>query len=245
MRVHQQAAYILVNRPYSETSWIVDVFSRDYGRLTLMAKGARRIKSKLKGTLLPFQPTLISWTGKGEMPTLTSAEIDQREFNLIDHELFADARVCGFYCNELIARLLHRHDPHPQLFDHYHTTMLGLARADVADHLANAMRDFERIVMKETGYGVSFQFEADGKTEIEATAHYLFQPSQGFVKTAGAQHDSISGRAIRLIGSGSIATHSSEDASREKRLMRDILRHTLGPGKIVSRELFYPKARPS
>ena len=97
MRVHQQPAYILLNRPYSETSWIVEAFSREHGRLSLMAKGARRLKSKLKGVLLPFQPVLLSWVGKGEMPTLTSAEIDQSEFDLFTHELKGDAVVCGFY----------------------------------------------------------------------------------------------------------------------------------------------------
>lgn len=208
-----------------------------------MAKGARRIKSKLKGTLLPFQPTLVSWTGKGEMPTLTSAEIDRKDFNLIEHELLADARVCGFYCNELIARLLHRHDPHPQLFDRYHATMTRLARAPDDHDLANILRDFERVAMKEIGYEVSFQFEADGKTAIEESAEYRFQAGQGFVRVARRQRDSTSGRIIRLIASNDRVGLSNEDSSQEKRLMRDILRHSLGRKEIVSRELFFPKAR--
>lgn len=244
MRVHQQAAYILVNRPYSETSWIVEVFSRDYGRLSLMAKGARRFKSKLRGTLLPFQPTLLSWTGKGEMPTLTSAEIDQRNFNLIEHELLSDARVCGFYCNELLNRLMHRHDPHPQLFDRYDTVMMALARAREDYQLAEILRKFERTVMKETGYEVSFQLEADGKTPIDEFAEYRFQPGQGFVRVSQAEYNSTSGRIILLIGSNQGIRLSNEEASSEKRLMRDILRHSLGRNEIVSRALFYPRSRP-
>jgi len=125
MRVHHQAAYVLVNRPYSETSWIVEVFTRDYGRFSLMAKGARRIKSKLKGALQPFQPLLISWVGKGEMPILTSAEIDQEQYDFAAHDLQGDALVCGFYCNELMVNLLHRHDPHAELFERYHKTIMA------------------------------------------------------------------------------------------------------------------------
>jgi len=245
MRVHHQAAYILVNRPYSETSWIVEVFSRDYGRLSLMAKGARRIKSKLKGTLLPFQPTLLSWTGKGEIPTLTSAEIDRSDFNLIEHEVIGDVRVCGFYCNELIARLLHRHDPHPRLYDRYHATMLGLAHAGIEGQLANALRKFERMVIKETGYEVSFEFEADGKTPIEQSAHYRFQAGQGFFRIRGSQSGSTPGSTILLIASSTQVKLSNREVAREKQLMRDILGHSLGRNEIVSRELFYPKSRSS
>ena len=155
MRVHHQPAYVLVNRPYSETSWIVEIFSREYGRLTLMAKGARRIKSKLKGTLIPFQPILVSWTGKGEVPTLTAAEIDQTDYKLIEHELRGDALVCGFYCNELIVNLLHRNDPHGALFDRYHSTIMALSQAVSDDVLPLVLRKFEQVVMKETGYQLS------------------------------------------------------------------------------------------
>jgi len=197
MRVHQQPAYVLINRPYSETSWLVEVFSRDYGRLTLIAKGARRLKSKLKGVLLPFQPVLLSWVGKGEIPTLTSAEIDLTEFNLFTHELKGDALVCGFYCNELMVNLLHRHDPHPVLFSQYHATITTLNLSDDGFSLSKPLRDFEKTVMRETGYEVSFEYEADGKTLIEAIGFYYFQPHQGFIRIANAYNNkAISGRVI-------------------------------------------------
>lgn len=245
MRVHQQAAYVLLNRPYSESSWIVEVLSRDFGRLALIAKGARRIKSRLKGCLLPFQPLLLSWTGKGEVPTLTSAEIDQREFNLMQHELRGESLVCGFYCNELIVNLLHRHDPHPKLFDRYHHTLMALNAADRDDNLANALRDFEQVVMRETGYEVNFRFEADGKTPIEATAYYRFQPGQGFHRVAIANREAVLGRAILSIANPSAKDLELADISQGKYLMRDILSQTLGHKKIVSRELFFPKVRES
>lgn len=243
MRVHHQRAYVLVNRPYSETSWISEIFTRDYGRLALMAKGARRIKSKLKGALLPFQPILVSWTGKGEVPTLTSVEIDQTDYKLIDHELMGDALVCGFYCNELIVNLLHRHDPHALLFDRYHTTIMALSEAGSEEVLPLVLRKFEQVVMKETGYQINFDFESDGKTKIEDHCFYRYQPSQGFVRLASAQPMSCSGRVIKSLNTHSRIDLSIEEVSQGKQLMRDILRQTLGRKPIVSRELFYPKGR--
>lgn len=246
MRVHQQPAYVLLNRPYSETSWIVEVFSRDHGRLVLMAKGARRIKSRVRGVLLPFQPLLLSWSGKGEIPTLTGAEIQVAELNMIDHELQGDQLVCGFYCNELLIYLLHRHDPHPALFDRYHATVMGLYDpASVASELslANTLRSFEQIIIKETGYEVSFTHEADGKTPIADDVWYQFQQGQGFVRSSPNQANAIAGRVISGLRPGKKFNENEQDMSSGKHLMRDILSKTLGYKKITSRELFFPKAR--
>ncbi len=243
MRVHQQRAYILVNRPYSESSWIVEVFSREHGRIGLMAKGARRFKSKLKGSLMPFQPVLLSWTGKGEVPILTSAEIDQTDYNLVEHELRGDALVCGFYCNELIVNLLHRHDPHAALFDRYHSTIMALSQAKSEDVLPLVLRRFEQVVMKETGYQVNFDYEVDGKTAIINDAYYRYQPSQGFIRVASPQRMTFSGRVIRSLNTDSREGLSNHEVSQGKQLMRDILSQTLGRKQILSRELFYPKNR--
>lgn len=243
MRVHHQRAYVLVNRPYSETSWIVEVFTREYGRLGLMAKGARRFKSRLRGSLMPFQPILISWTGKGELPILTSAEIDQTDYNLVEHELRGDALVCGFYCNELIVNLLHRHDPHAALFDRYHSTIMALAEAGSDELLPLVLRKFEQVVMKETGYQINFDFEADGKTSIEDHGIYRYQPAQGFVRLASPQRGAFYGRVIKSLNTQSSISLNNQEVSQGKQLMRDILSKTLGHKPIVSRELFYPKSR--
>lgn len=243
MRIHQQRAYVLVNRPYSETSWVVEILTREYGRLGLMAKGARRIKSKLKGSLMPFQPILVSWTGKGELPILTAAEIDQTDYNLIEHELRGDALVCGFYCNELIVNLLHRHDPHTALFDRYHSTIMALSEASSEEVLPLVLRKFEQAVMKETGYQINFDFEADGKTLIEDHGFYRYQPTQGFIRLGGPQRMAFTGRVIKSLNTHCPIKLSNEEVSQGKQLMRDILSQTLGRKPIISRELFYPKGR--
>lgn len=245
MRVHQQTAYVLLNRPYSETSWIVEIFSRDYGRLALMAKGARRLKSPFKGTLLPFQPTLLSWTGKGEVPTLTAAEIQTDQFDLFHNELSGEALVCAFYCNELIVNLLHRHDPHRVLFDQYHQTILRLHQkvGQGERNLAEQLRDFERIIIKETGYAVNFLLEAEGKGELNDASYYLFQRGRGFVGCESSHPKAVLGRVIKALDSQHDLFLSDAERLQGKLLMRDILSQTLGYKKIKSRELFFPKSR--
>jgi len=243
MRVFEQAAYTLINRPYSETSWLVEAFSRDYGRVGLMAKGARRIKSKYKGSLQPFQPVLLSWSGKGEVPTLTSAEIDQTKFDLFQHNLRGDALVCGFYCNELLISLLHRHDPHPGLFDTYHQTIMSLNGAQADRALAETLRSFEQAVMKETGYEVSFLTEANGNILIDDDAHYRFQAGEGFIRLGAPHSRSVTGRVIKSLHGADLAWVDADIAAQAKILMREVLGQTLGNRKIISRELFFPRQR--
>lgn len=239
MRVFQQPAYTLLNRPYSETSWITEVFTRDYGRVGLMAKGARRLKSKLKGALQPFQPILVSWVGKGEVPTLTSAEIDLSGFNLFEKDLRGDALVCGFYCNELLVNLLHRYDPHQALFETYNETISALYGVGAKAKIADTLRGFEQSVMKETGYEVSFLTESDGKTLIDDHAFYRFQVGEGFIRLAKQQANSVVGRTIKSLHG--IVGDESQDSSQAKLLMREVLAQTLGKKKIVSRDLFFPR----
>jgi len=246
MRVHQQAAFVLLNRPYSESSWIVEVFSYDFGRLALIAKGARRPKSRLKGVLLPFQPLLISWSGKGELPILTSAEINLDDFDLVENELIGRALVCGFYCNELLVNLVHRHDPHQLLFDEYIATITNLSQCQSNDQLAEVLRDFEQAIVKETGYGISFNHIAGGKNQIKQDDFYRFQEGQGFVLANANDRQAVAGRVVLSLAKDSSANHSSEllsaqDKTQSKHLMRDILNQNLGYKPIVSRKLFLPR----
>lgn len=238
MRVFSQPAYALISRPYSETSLIVEVFSENHGRLALMAKGARRLKSKYKAALQPFQPLLLSWTGKGEVPTLTSAEIDQADYNLASHQLRGNSLVCAFYCNELLASLLHRHDPHPKLYEVYHNTMLGLSSRESTHSVWEALRRFEQAVLKETGYEVDFLTEADGQTLIEDQAFYRFHAGKGFVRAASADLPSVTGEVVKSLHGVQASGTSTDVNAKAKFLMRDVLAKTLGSKRIISRDLF-------
>ncbi len=244
MRVQQQPAVVLLNRPYSESSWVVEIFSRDYGRLALMAKGARRIKSKLKGVLLPFQPLLLSWSGKGEIPTVTAAEIDIEEYDINDYELRGDNAVCGFYCNELIVNLLHRNDPHKQLFDQYIQTLKSLGSGS-ANELHTVLRQFEGSLIKEIGYGVNFELQANSKAEIVDEHFYQFHQGEGFKACSEHQPNAVKGSIIKSLSNqnADLPGRYSQQHAQAKLLMRDILNQTLGYKNIISRELFVPKNR--
>lgn len=142
-RIHGQPAFVLHSYPYKETSLIVDMFSRDYGRVALVAKGAKRPHSTLRGVLQTFQPLSVSWSGKTEVRTLTGAEWVG---GLLPLE--KSALLCGFYLNELMVKLLARDDPHPVLFDLYVAALNQLAHDESAPIV---LRKFELGLMRETG----------------------------------------------------------------------------------------------
>ena len=127
-----QPGFVLHSYPYKETSLIVDMFTRDHGRIGVVAKGAKRPLSKLRGVLQTFQPLSLSFSGKSELRTLIDAEWVGGML-----PLEKTALLCGFYLNELLVKLLARDDPHPALFDHYVATLNELAHDEPApDRLA-------------------------------------------------------------------------------------------------------------
>jgi DNA repair protein RecO (recombination protein O) len=255
MRVIQQPAYVLINRPYSETSWITEVFTKDFGRLSLMAKGARRVKSKLKGTLLPFQPLLISWSGKGEVPTLTGAEIDGR-FSSMQ----LNAQICAFYCNEILVRALHKYDPHPKLYGLYQQTLCDLSAAYDADdalvstemnnlnakalHNTALLRRFEIGLLSEAGFGLNFAQDARTKQAIKQDAKYIYQPGLGFIELERDNANGFSGAALLYLDSDNIAKSTHTDRLHQleaRRIMRLLLKPLVGERPLSSRELFFPQ----
>ncbi|MFB9122393.1 DNA repair protein RecO [Paraburkholderia dipogonis] len=140
-RIAEQPAFVLHSYPYRETSLIIDVLSRDHGRLALVAKGAKRPHSALRGVLQTFQPLALSWSGKSEVRTLTGAEWVGGMLPLA-----GDALLCGFYVNELLVKFCAREDPHPQLFHHYVVTMTRLAHDEPP---VQVLRSFERVLLRE------------------------------------------------------------------------------------------------
>ena len=144
MRVELEPAYILHTRPYRESSLILEVFTPGYGRTGLVARGARRPKSPLRGILNSFQPLRLTWSGRGELATLAQAEQGGHS-----RQLRGDAVMAGFYVHELLLKLLQRHDPHPQLFGHYATLLANLADGHPVEKL---LRIFELELLREIGY---------------------------------------------------------------------------------------------
>lgn len=114
--VNTQIAYLLHKRAYRETSSILEVLTKDYGRVSLMARGCRGARSKIAGNLLLFTPLVISWQGKGSLPYLKSVE----RADLKAPALKNKALLSAMYINELLMYLLHKNDVHEAVFEHYH-----------------------------------------------------------------------------------------------------------------------------
>src|SRR5476651_2023119 len=164
-KVEQEPAFVLHTYPYKETSLIVEAFSRGQGRTALIAKGARRPRSAMRGVLHAFQPLRFSWAGSGEMNTLVSAEWQGglpflRGFGL----------MCGFYLNELILRLLPREDAHESLFDTYAHSLERLGHGETS---APVLRSFEKRLLAELGYAMILDRDVASGAAIDPAAHYL------------------------------------------------------------------------
>jgi DNA repair protein RecO (recombination protein O) len=155
-RINDTPGYMLHATAWRETSLIIQAFSREHGCLAMVAKGAKRPYSILRPVLSAFQPLLLSWSGAGEVKTLTRAEIAGVR------PLAGGALMSAWYMNELLLRLLPREDAHPVLFDAYDAALMQLAGGSRA---AGALRRFEWILLRETGYGVD-----DGEPDFDDPA---------------------------------------------------------------------------
>ncbi|KND58980.1 DNA recombination and repair protein RecO [Candidatus Paraburkholderia schumanniana] len=228
-RIAEQPGFVLHSYPYRETSLIIDVFSRDYGRVALVAKGAKRPHSALRGVLQTFQPLGLSWSGKGEVRTLTSAEWVGGMLPLT-----GDALLCGFYVNELLVKFCAREDAHPALFNHYVLTLSRLAHDEPA---VQVLRSFERVLLRETGYAMNLMRTVT-RQQVVPEGRYVFDPDRG-VRDASddlaAQWPVISGQT--LIDMERDDYTSSQTAAQSKTLMRFLLNHYLGGTPLATRQI--------
>jgi DNA repair protein RecO (recombination protein O) len=227
-KVSSQPAFVLHSYPYKETSLIVDVFSRDFGRVALIAKGAKRPHSKLRAVLQTFQPLSVNWSGKAEVRTLTSAEWIG---GLLPLE--KSALLCGFYLNELLVKLLARDDAHPALFDHYIATLNQLAHDEPAPIV---LRKFERALLKETGVGSNLSVcTATGRT-VDADLVYVVDPERGPRPAHPADNTPrVSGKTLLDMEREDYSDNTTQMQS--KFLMRYLLAHHLGGAPLNTRQI--------
>jgi DNA repair protein RecO (recombination protein O) len=227
-RIAGQPAFVLHSYPYKETSLIVDVFSRDYGRIALIAKGAKRPHSKLRGVLQTFQPLSVSWSGRAEVRTLTGAEWIG---GLLPLE--KAALLCGFYLNELLVKLLARDDPHPALFDHYVSTLNQLAHDEPAPIV---LRKFERALLRETGVGGNFAVNAATGLPVEEKNTYVVDPELGpRLERASDTAPRVSGKTLLDMEREDYSDTLTQTQS--KFLMRFLLAHHLGGVPLNTRQI--------
>jgi DNA repair protein RecO (recombination protein O) len=229
-RLEDQPGFVLHTYPYSESSVIVETFTRDHGRVPLLAKGAKRPGSALRGALLQFQRVGFSWSGKGDLRNLLRAEwlggIPAIE---------AKALLCGFYLNELILKLLERDDPHERLFDHYAAALAALA---AGERDVQVLRTFEIELLREIGYAVSLAVDAKSGAPVDPRARYTYEVESGLRRlSVGESADrQISGAAAIAIGRGDFS--DPQVASQAKLLMRSLIDHQLNGRRIATRQIF-------
>jgi DNA repair protein RecO (recombination protein O) len=228
-RIQDEPAFVLHSYPFRETSLVLEVFSRQHGRVPLVARGARRPRSALRGLLMSFQPLSLSWFGKHELRTLHGAEWQGGQ-----PLLQGTALMCGFYLNELLLNMMARDDPHESLFDYYQLTLQRLAQED--DH-AFTLRCFEKHMLQELGYALLLETEAGSGKPIVPDKNYRYILERGATaETADASRGMpVAGKT--LLGMASDDYSDVNTARQSKQLMRMLLDHHLA-GKILhTREL--------
>lgn len=228
--IQLQPAYVLHARPFRESSQLLEVLTRDHGRVGAVARGARGSKSRWRGVLQPFRPLLVSYSRRSDLATLTAADQVAAPPALVGEALY-----CGLYLNELTLRLLPRHDAQPEVFQQYRETVAALA---VGEALHEVLRLYEKQLLDATGFGLILDREAGGSQPVDPKGLYDYQPERGPVRVterARARPDVVPGRVLLALDAGHVA---AEDRGVLRRLMRRVLRHHLGDKPLASEALY-------
>lgn len=227
-RIADQPGFVLHSYPYKETSLLVDVFTRDHGRIALIAKGAKRPHSKLRGVLQTFQPLSLSWSGKSEVRTLIAAEWIGGML-----PLERSALLCGFYLNELLVKFLARDDAHAKLFDHYVSTLNQLAHNEPP---IIVLRKFELALLKETGFAGQLTVCTATLEPVEPGRTYIVDPERGprHAQPADAW-PRVSGKTLLDMEREDYTDAATQMQS--KFLMRSLLGHHLGGASLNTRQI--------
>jgi DNA repair protein RecO (recombination protein O) len=232
MRVSLQPAYILHSRPFRDSSMLLEVLTAEQGRISLVARGARRRQrgGSTSALLQPFTPLLLGFSGRSELKTLTATEAAGRALLLRGERMFS-----GMYLNELLVRLLHRHDPHPQLFASYAASLDALAGQGELDEI---LRRFEFSLLTELGYGFALDLDGRSGEPVQPLDWYHYHPDFGLVArgpVADPQQPAFRGADLLALAADEF---NAEVRVTAKRLLRLVLAAHLGDAPLRSRELF-------
>lgn len=228
MLAQWQRGFVLHRREYSESSLLVDFFTENHGRITLLAKGARRIRSPLKALLQPFTPLLLQWSGKGELKTLTKVD------GSLPLPMETLALYSGFYVNEVLVRVLESNTAYSELFQHYLQCITHLATQPQA--LEPTLRTFEFRILQALGYSVNFTNCAATGNPVEPQMLYQFYENQGFVASLLRNNNSFLGKDLLAFDCLDFSEKETQQAA--KRFTRIALKPHLGSAPLKSRELF-------
>jgi DNA repair protein RecO (recombination protein O) len=230
-RIDHQPGVVLHSYAWRETSLIVETFTHEYGRVAVVARGAKRPTSQFRGLLSPFNPIALSWSGRNEIKTLVRAEwLGGMQ------PLRGDSLLAAFYANELLVRLLARGDAHPQTFGSYVELLQMLTRTTRHDA---ALRTFELDLLQDIGYAVPLDRCIEGNA-IDAHAQYAFAGGHGarridpnVVKESDA--GTVSGGT--LIAMAARDFEHPQVVSESKALLRQVIRYHLDGKPLNTRRI--------
>lgn len=222
------AGFVLHHRPYRETSLLVDIFSRDYGRVSLIARGQRQQGKRRQNLMQLFQPLWLNWFGQGDLVTLSQLESSETGYRLT-----GSASLCGLYMNELLVKLLPLHEAEEALFDNYQQTLQLLQQGDEQQV---ALRLFEKHLLNQLGYGLQLDVDVETQQALQDELHYVYQPDSGPHIYNGTTAMTVSGRSLRHLRD----EEGFDEASLKeiKLLMRSVINYYLGGRPLHSRQLF-------
>jgi DNA repair protein RecO (recombination protein O) len=227
-RVQNQPAWLLHHRPFQDSSRILDVFSRDHGRLSLVARGSRSAKSKLKGYLRPFLPLQLSWVMRSDLGTLTGAEMNGAPISLR-----GDALLSAYYLNELLLNLLHRHDPQPEIFAAYHTTIDEL---NTRHEVARVLRRFEMELLRLLGYGLNLDHDTATGAALDPGGYYEYEFARGPVAVSNREGPMVfTGAALIAIAKEEFSELGT--LQHANRLLRQVIAWHLDGKELKSRKV--------
>jgi DNA repair protein RecO (recombination protein O) len=225
---NNEPAFVLHTYPYRETSLIVEALSRHAGRIALVARGAKRPRSAIRGSLLSFQPLELSWSGKNEPRTMHKAEWRGGQ-----PMLQGLALLCGFYMNELLLKLLPRDDPHETLFDIYAQSLMNLS---AQQNLPEVLRRFELGLLRELGYGLQLEHVAGLEETIVAENIYGYVPDRGPIVLRGSGNQ-VQFRGKTLLDLQREDFSDPQTLAESKQLLRMQIKHHLGQQELQTRQL--------
>ncbi|HTV77729.1 MAG TPA: DNA repair protein RecO [Steroidobacteraceae bacterium] len=219
-------AYLLHAQPYRDTSRILEVLTREEGRLSVFARGVRGPKAKLASLLQPFQPLLISFSSRGEAAQLMGAESGAARHPV---RLPPAALLSGFYLNELLMKLTTRHDPNVGLFDAYQDALLALTAGQAQEPV---LRSFELRLLQEAGYGVELTHTVTGGPVL-AQGYYQFRPADGLFASTAGHSGAVHGSSLLNLAAGTL--HGSRELADARRVLAAALGHCLEGRPIATR----------
>ncbi len=228
-QVELEAAYVLHARPYREASQLLEVFARRYGRLGLVARGARGPRPRWRGALQPFRPLRLSWRGRGSLYSLRAAEAAAAPLPLTGASLMS-----AWYLNELILALTTRGDPHPDLFAHYGAALAGLAEQGAAELV---LRRFELALLTELGYGLTVGHVAHSGAPLDPEADYVYLADAGPIPAADSA-DAVRYRGAELLAIAAGRLEEPRLLRKARSLLGSLIRHHLGGRELRTRRVF-------